>query len=223
MNNALQNPVYTIGHSTHSQEYFLELLKQHDITALCDVRSGPYSRMNPQFNRENLEEALLAHGIAYRFLGKELGARTNDPTCYLHGKVQYDRLAQTALFQYGLKRIVRGRKDGFRVALVCAEKEPLDCHRTILVARHLAALGIPVTHIHAGGRLETHDAALERLARMLNVPERDMFLSREELLADAYRRQEERIAYELADPKQSGAEGRRRDDDFYDRVYEKIG
>lgn len=203
MNNAYQNPVYTIGHSTHSQEYFLGLLKQHGITALCDVRSGPYSRMNPQFNREQLEEALLVHGIAYRFLGKELGARSNDPTCYVHGKVQYDRLAQTKLFQYGLKRILRGLRDGFRVALVCAEKEPLDCHRTILVARHLAALSIPVLHIHAGGNLETHDAALERLARMLNVPERDMFLSHEDLLAEAYRRQEERIAYEIAAPGQS--------------------
>lgn len=182
------------------------LLKQHGITALCDVRSGPYSRINPQFNRDNLEEMLLAHGIAYRFLGKELGARSKDPTCYLHGKVQYDRLAQTALFQYGLKRILRGLKDGFRVALVCAEKEPLDCHRTILVARHLAALGIPVAHIHAGGHLETHDAALDRLARMLNVPERDMFRSHEELLAEVYRLQEERIAYEIVAPARDATE-----------------
>jgi uncharacterized protein (DUF488 family) len=205
MNIAYQNPVYTIGHSTHPQEYFLSLLKLHGITALCDVRSGPYSRMNPQFNRENLEAALLANGIAYRFLGKELGARSNDPTCYVHGKVQYDRLAQTALFKYGIKRILRGLKDGFRVAIVCAEREPLECHRTILVARHLAEIGLPVTHIHANGDLEIHDDALERLARMLNVPERDMFRSHEELLAEAYRRQEERIAYEIPAPAQGTA------------------
>jgi uncharacterized protein (DUF488 family) len=192
--------VFTIGHSTHPQERFIALLRQHGITALCDVRSKPYSRMNPQFNREELEEALLAHGIAYRFLGKELGARSDDPHCYERGKVQYGRLAETDLFKHGLKRVLRGMKEGFRVALMCAEKEPLECHRTILVARHLAALGVAVAHIHADGRLENHDSALSRLARLLNLPEDDMFHSREELLDDAYRRQEERIAYEAAEP-----------------------
>jgi uncharacterized protein (DUF488 family) len=195
--------VFTIGHSTHPQERFIALLRQHGITALCDVRSKPYSRMNPQFNREELEESLLAHGIAYRFLGKELGARSDDPVCYEHGKVQYDRLAETELFKRGLKRVPRGMEDGHRIALMCAEKEPLECHRTILVARHLAALGVAVAHIHADGRLESHDAALSRLARTVNVPEQDMFHSRDELLATAYRRQEERIAYEAAEPADS--------------------
>ena len=78
----MQNTVFTIGHSTHPQEDFIALLCQHSITALCDVRSRPYSRINPQFNREELEEALRPHGIAYRFLGKELGARSDDPRCY---------------------------------------------------------------------------------------------------------------------------------------------
>ena len=114
--------------------------------------------------------------------------------------MQYGRLAETDLFKHGLKRVLRGMKDGFQVALMCAEKEPLECHRTILVARHLAALGVPVAHIHADGRLENHDSALSRLARLLNLPEYDMFHSREELLDDAYRRQAERIAYEAAEP-----------------------
>lgn len=199
----MADTVFTIGHSTHPQERFIALLRQHGITALCDVRSKPYSRMNPQFNREELEEALLAHGIAYRFLGKELGARSDDPHCYERGKVQYGRLAETDLFKRGLKRVLRGMKDGFRVALMCAEKEPLECHRTILVARHLAALGVSVTHIHADGSLESHDSALSRLARLVNLPEHDMFHSREELLDGAYRRQEERIAYEVAEPADS--------------------
>ncbi len=196
----MQDTVFTIGHSTHPQERFIALLRQHGITALCDVRSKPYSRINPQFNREPLEEALLAQGIEYRFLGKELGARSDDPRCYEGGKVQYDRLAETDLFRQGLKRVLRGVKEDFRIALMCAEKEPLECHRTILVARHLTALGVAVTHIHADGRLETHDDALSRLARAVNLPEDDMFHPREELLAEAYRRQEERIAYEVAEP-----------------------
>jgi uncharacterized protein (DUF488 family) len=192
----MQDIVFTIGHSTHPQERFIALLLQLGITALCDVRSKPYSRMNPQFNREELEQALLTHGIAYRFLGRELGARSDDPTCYEGGRIQYTRLAETELFKHGLKRVLRGMKEDFRIALMCAEKEPLECHRTILVARHLAALGIHVEHILADGRLESHAAALSRLATIHNLPEEDMFRSREDLLAEAYSRQEERIAYD---------------------------
>src|SRR5580704_10880407 len=112
MSEAMQDTVFTIGHSTHEQGHFIDLLGQHGITALCDVRSKPYSRMNPQFNREELEQALLAHDIAYRFLGKELGARSDDPACYEEGKVQYTRLAQTELFRHGLKRVLSGMKEG---------------------------------------------------------------------------------------------------------------
>jgi uncharacterized protein (DUF488 family) len=197
---AVQNTVFTIGHSTHPQERFIRLLRQHGITAVCDVRSVPYSRVNPQFNREELERVLPGQGIQYRFLGKELGARSSDPRCYEGGKVLYERLAETTLFQYGLKRVVKGMTEGFRIALMCAEKEPLECHRAILVARHLAEFGIDVSHIHADGRLETHDVAMSRLARLVNLPEDDMFHSRQELLMNVYRKQGERIAYEIAEP-----------------------
>jgi len=194
----VERTVFTIGHSTHPREFFVNLLLRQRITALCDVRSVPYSRLNPQFNRETLKADIRAHGINYVFLGKELGARSEDPKCYEDGKVQYDRVARTELFRHGLERAQKGIKK-YRLALMCAEKEPLDCHRTILVARHLQALGIPVAHIHADGHIESHDAALTRLARIVNLPEQDMFHSREELMADAYRRQEERIAYEIAE------------------------
>lgn len=192
---SMQKSVFTIGHSTHTQESFIALLRQHRITALGDVRSTPYSRANPQFNREVLRKVLRRCGIVYVFLGKELGGRSEDPACYEHGKVRYDRLARTELFRHGLERVQEGMKK-YRLALMCAEKEPLECHRTILVARHLAALGLDVEHIHVDGRLESHAAAVSRLARLLSLPEDDMFRSREELLADAYHRQEERIAYE---------------------------
>ncbi len=191
----MQGSIFTIGHSTHPQERFVALLRQHGITALCDVRSTPYSRVNPQFNREELKQSLRACGIRYVFLGKELGARSENPACYEHGKVQYERLAHTALFRRGLERVREGMKK-YRLALMCAEKEPLQCHRTILVARYLSGIGLDVQHIHADGRLESHVDALSRLVKMLNLPEHDMFHSREELLAVAYRRQEERIVYD---------------------------
>lgn len=190
----MREPVLTIGHSTHEQGRFIALLKQHRITALCDVRSTPYSRVNPQFNRESLKEALRGSGIAYVFVGDELGARSKDPTCYERGKVQYDRLAQTDLFRRGIERVREGASK-YKLVLMCAEREPLECHRTILVARHLSISGLEIQHVHADGRLESHADALSRLARMLNLSEHDMFHSREEVFDDAYRRQEERIAY----------------------------
>jgi uncharacterized protein (DUF488 family) len=191
----MQDTVFTIGHSTHPREVFLALLRQHGITALCDVRSKPYSGMNPQFNREELERTLRTHGIAYRFLGKELGARSDDSSSYEGGRVQYARLAQTELFRKGLKRVLSEMKGDVRIALMCAEEDPLECHRTILVARNLATLGVHVEHIHANGELESHDLALNRLMRLLKLPEEDLFHSREEFLDEAYRKQEERIAY----------------------------
>ena len=188
------NSIFTIGHSTHSAEAFLALLRQHEVEALADVRSSPFSRFNPQFNRLPLEQSLKADGISYVFLGKELGARSDDRSCYDHGRVQYSRLAQTALFQSGLDRVLQGSAK-YRVALMCAEKEPLECHRTLLVAKALAARSQKVLHIHADGRLETHEAALERLLTLTGVPDEDMFLTREELLSKALARQEELVAY----------------------------
>jgi len=161
------------------------------------VRSHPYSRMNPQFNREPLKAVLAAAGIAYVFLGHELGARSDDPACYLAGKVQYDCLARTAQFHAGLERVREGMAR-YRLALMCAEKEPLECHRGILVSRHLEAAGITVCHILADGSLESHAEAMQRLRAQLKLPESDLFRTPEEVLEDAYRMQGERIAYETA-------------------------
>lgn len=188
------NPVFTIGHSTHSAEVFVALLRQHGIEALADVRSSPFSRFSPQFKRENLERSLKENGIRYVFLGKELGARTNDRSCYEQGRVQYSRLARTTLFRSGLDRVLQGAAR-YRVALMCAEKEPLECHRTLLVAKALAERGQTVLHIHADGHLEAHEAAMERLLGLTGLPKEDFFRSKEELLAEAMERQEAKVAY----------------------------
>jgi len=188
------NSVFTIGHSTHSAEVFLALLRQHQVEAVADVRSAPFSRFNPQFNRDILEQFLKGNGIRYVFLGKELGARSEDRSCYVLGRVQYGRLAKTPLFQSGLERVLQGATR-YRVALMCAEKEPLECHRTLLVAKALVARGLPVLHIHADGHLETHEAAMERLLAVTGLPKEDLFRSKEELLSEALARQEEQVAY----------------------------
>ncbi len=191
---ATEHPVFTVGHSTHAAEAFVALLRMHGVDAVGDVRSSPFSRFNPQFNREVLERNLRVNGIRYIFLGRELGARSEDPSCYVQGRVQYARLAQTELFKSGLERVMQGTAR-FRVALMCAEKDPLECHRTLLVARALVARGQPVLHIHADGRLETHAAAMERLLDLTGVPREDLFRSRDELLNEALSRQERQIAY----------------------------
>ncbi|MBL8179033.1 MAG: DUF488 domain-containing protein [Bryobacterales bacterium] len=183
--------IYTIGHSTHAIETFLALLARHNIAAIADVRSAPFSRRNPQFTRSNLERSLDAANIAYRFFGKELGARSEDPSCYRKGKVQYELLAQTALFRRGLGRLA-GQAAQQTTAILCAGKEPLECHRTILVARHL---DMPVAHIHADARIEPHPEALGRLIRQLRLPPEDMFRTHDDVIAEAYRLQGERIAY----------------------------
>jgi uncharacterized protein (DUF488 family) len=190
----MNDMVYTIGHSTHSIERFLVLLKASVITALGDVRSNPYSRMNPQFNRESLKESLQTVDIKYVFLGKELGARSEDKSCYRNGQVQYDLLSQTDLFKKGIQRV----KDGarlYRIALMCAEKEPLECHRTILVARRLYEDGMCIKHILADGQVEEHARTIERLLAKLHIGEQDFFLTNDEITIEAYRRQGSEIAY----------------------------
>lgn len=187
--------VFTIGHSTQPIERFVSLLKRHEISAIADVRSAPYSRHNPQFNRETLRSSLMHESINYVFLGKELGARSEDECCYVHNKVSYQRLAETDLFKAGIKRVIDGSLS-YRVALMCAEKDPLDCHRTILVARELAKEDVKVTHILQSGTLESHDAAISRLVEQLGIGGEDMFRPQEEVVQLAYERQAQQIAYD---------------------------
>jgi len=198
----MSDVVFTIGHSTHSIERLIQLLMLHGIAAVCDVRSRPYSRMNPQFNRETLKGSLRAAGIKYVFLGEELGARSEDKSCYVNGQVQYSLLAKTALFEAGIKRIEEGAK-AYRIALLCAEKEPLDCHRTILVGRRLFNDGIDVKHVLADGQLEDHAHAIERLIAQLAVPNIDMFREKAEVIDEAYARRAKAIAYREQLPENS--------------------
>ena len=192
------NPVLTIGHSNHALDFFIELLHRHRVTALADVRSAPYSRFNPQFNRESLASSLKKCGIKYVYLGHALGGRSDDPNCYEDGRVRYDRVAKTESFRHGLERVVRGAAK-HRIALLCAEREPLECHRTLLVAPALDERGVEVAHIHADGRLEPHSEAMGRLLDRFNLhPAGDLFRTiqpRESLVAEAIELQAKRVAF----------------------------
>lgn len=189
-----QAVILTIGHSTHSLEAFVALLRRHGVTVLADVRSAPFSRFNPQFNKDALGRDLKPCGIKYVFLGRELGARSDDRSCYENARVKYARLARTDRFRQGIERVLRGTQ-AHRIALMCAEREPLECHRTLLVARALDEQGISVAHILGNGVLESHRDAMERLLDVTGLPHEDLFRSREQLISEALARQEEKVAY----------------------------
>jgi uncharacterized protein (DUF488 family) len=194
----MSNTVLTIGHSTHTIDAFLALLKQHDVTAVCDVRSSPYSQFNPQFNREELKVRLREEGIKYVFLGDELGARSDDPACYKDGKVQYNALAETEKFKSGIDRVRKGTEE-YQIALMCAEKDPLECHRTILVSRELEKLECEISHILSNGDIEPHQESINRLQKLLKLDHGDFFMTDEEARDKAYKIQGESIAYEKKD------------------------
>jgi uncharacterized protein (DUF488 family) len=186
--------VYTVGHSTHTTKKFLDLLERNGVTAIADVRSSPFSRHNPQFNKATLSGELKKHGIAYVFVGKELGARSEDPACYTAGRVRYDRLAQTSIFKAGIDRVLSGAQK-YRIALMCAEKEPLDCHRTLLVSRALERLGVSIVHILSDGSTEAQPQTMARLIDLAGLPQVDMFRSHDELVETACELREQKIAY----------------------------
>lgn len=157
--------LFTIGHSNHSPEDFLSLLQKHEITALADVRSHPYSHHLPHFNQKPLKTILEKYGIAYVFLGQELGARSNNPDCYVNGKALYERIANTPEFLIGLERVCQGVVK-YRIALMCAEKDPITCHRAILVCPPLKIRGLEIQHILKNGDLETQFQLEERLLEL---------------------------------------------------------
>lgn len=186
--------LFTVGHSNHAFDDFLTLLRTAGVDAIADVRSSPYSRFNPQFNREALAAALERAGVRYAFLGRELGARREEPECYDGSTACYELIARSPLFRRGLDRVRRGAAT-HRLALLCAEKDPLTCHRMILVCRHLRADGGPITHVHDDGRLESHADAESRLLALCGLDGGDLFHTREELVERAYDMQGARIAY----------------------------
>jgi uncharacterized protein (DUF488 family) len=150
-------PIYSIGHSNHSMDTFLGLLRQHAIDVLADVRSAPYSKYCPQFDKQALEAAVPEASLQYLYLGRELGGRPDGAEYYdENGYVLYWRRAQASEFLDGVERLERGRQQ-YRIALMCSEEDPAGCHRHLLIGRVLAARGVALEHIRGDGRLQTAD------------------------------------------------------------------
>src|SRR5437660_8680013 len=148
--------VYTVGHSNHSLEEFLNLLDKHRIEVLVDTRSHPYSKYVAHFNREDLQSALRQSGVKYLFLGSELGGRPAEEEYYDDdGHVLYFRVAQSPVFLEGIERLEAGSRQ-YRVALLCSEEDPAVCHRHLLVGRVLADRGADIRHIRGDGTIQAY-------------------------------------------------------------------
>lgn len=191
-----QYPVFTIGHSNHSLDCFMKLLRAHGVNEAVDVRSAPYSGYTPHFNYDFLKDALENKGIGYLFMGGKLGGRPADRSCYdAAGRVLHDKVAKTEGFNDGVKDIIRGAGER-RIALMCSEKEPLECHRTLLVAHNLAQWGVAVQHILAEGNLESHDETMNRLLGVFKLPpDGNMFRTRDDVIAKVVALQAKQVAF----------------------------
>jgi len=190
--------LFTVGHSNHSIEYFMELLAAWKIEVVADVRQYPYSRYVAHFNREEIEKVLLKSAIKYVFMGDQLGARPSEAAYYTNSKVDFSRLAEAPFFKEGIKRLAKGMQQ-HRIALMCSEKDPIVCHRTVLVCRNLCQgrsdiNDIEIMHIRENGELEEHKDLEARLLQLHKLDHPDIFMSRHQRLQEAYDRQGNRIA-----------------------------
>lgn len=199
-----RNSVLTIGHSTMALDSFLALLELARVTAVADVRSSPFSRRVPHFSRDELRAALKQHGIKYVFLGRELGGRPRDDGLYHDGIANYEKMAREPAFLKGIERVITGA-DEHRIALMCSEHNPLDCHRCLLVGRALSQRHVAVEHILGNGRIADQSDVEDKLLSVSGDTTRDMFLTREERLASAYEARARAVAYRKPSPEMAEA------------------
>jgi hypothetical protein len=199
-------PLYSVGHSNHGWAAFLALLRRAGVTAVADVRSSPYSRRLPHFNREEMEPGLRAAGLGYVFLGDLLGGRPADPDLYgPDGRVDYRKVRRTFAFQQGLERLVQGL-ERFTLAMLCAEDDPLDCHRGLMITPALREFGIAPLHLRRDSSVETTPEMEARLLAETRVGAGEidgLYASqlsddeRHKMLAEAYRRMAGKKAFQM--------------------------
>lgn len=201
--------LFTIGHSHHQIPFFLDVLHKYNVNYLMDVRSVPYSRYAEQFNRENIQKDLGSAGINYVFMGKYFGARQDNPSLYNdEGYLDFETVRTHSPFVMRVDSVIKGLNQGNNIALMCTEKEPIDCHRAILVARAFEQRGIQVKHILPSGNILTQDALNEQLLD-LYFPDRNTIslfatvpeATDEEMLSEAYRLRNKAIGYRIGSEK----------------------
>ena len=196
--------LYTVGHSSHTQEAFLQLLQENDVDSIVDVRSVPASKFAPQFNQDALESFLRHHGMTYYFFGHEFGARRTD-AFNSDGQVDFELAVNTNLFQQGVERL-RPLLSNRHVALMCSEANPLECHRFALVARYFHEHDVEVEHILKDASTISHNSLEQEMVKqyltarkpqLADVDELFGTYTREDQLRDAYRLKNKEIGYRV--------------------------
>ncbi len=156
-------PLFTIGYGARSLEEVIAVLQANQIDYLIDVRTAPYSKFKPEFTKEILQKRVEAAGLRYVFMGDSLGGQPHDPACYTDGKVDYEKVRNQAFFHTGIERLRKAHEQSVRVALLCSEGRPEQCHRSKLIGEALAAAGIPVCHIDEDGALLSQTQVIDRI------------------------------------------------------------
>ena len=204
----MKKTLLSIGHSQHKVDFFISLLKNHDVNYILDVRSAPYSQFAVDYNRENIRAILQSNGIEYAFMGDYFGARSTDSSLYSpNGYLDFEKTANSLKFQKAFDSVVKGMEQGYRIAFMCTEKDPIECHRAILVTNAFYKAGYSIEHIMPDNTVQTQQNIDERLLDMY-YPDRNQLslfvtenLSAEQYLTEAYKKQNEKIGYHLEEAK----------------------
>lgn len=200
------NTIYTIGYAAFPEiRDMMSTFKFFDINVLIDVRSIPFSKNFPTYNKPNLIEVCDENQLYYRHYAKPFGARQTDVEFLSDGQVDFDRFAKSDQFQEGIQKMANTVNAGYVPCLLCAEKDPIICHRSILIGRRLMEAGLIVRHIKAGGETETQEELQERLVNTYfknreQVQIWDEPMSDEDYINEAYIIQNKKIGYRTEEP-----------------------
>lgn len=206
------NEIFTIGYSGFNIESFISILKKYKINSLIDVRSNPHSKIYTDYNKETLEKILRNNKIYYRNYYKEFGARQTDYSYYTEEYLNFNLYTKSENFQNGMKRIIQSIPLGYRFVLMCSEKDPIMCHRNIMVAREFYNNGIEINNILSDGSIVTQKKIEERLVDIY-YPNRDQLtlfdeqLTWQEMVENSYKKQNEKIGYRLTETEENYKDG----------------
>lgn len=177
MPDSTETEIFTIGHSNHPRERFLQLLCDREIEVLVDVRSHPHSKFVLWADRSSLADSVQVAAIKYLFLGDQLGGRPSGSQFYdSNGRVLYWKVARSESFREGIERLRTGAKL-YRIAIMCSEEDPTSCHRRLLVAKVLLEEGLVVSHIRGDGACESESSSLDLSADALFPDEESLWRS----------------------------------------------
>ena len=194
------NTLFTIGYGNLEIKNFIEIVKKNNIEIICDIRSQPYSSYSPAYSQEPLKKVIKENSIKYIFMGDSLGGRSEDMDCYENNRINYEILSQKKTFQDGLDRLLEGLNK-YKIAIMCSEKDPEKCHRTLLVARYIKNKHSNIVHIHHNDSLEKHSEFEKRIINLNNKQQQTLLNLEDEetTLSHVYKKLSKKAAYKRND------------------------